>query len=81
MSIKVKTIGTKPNLNHFVKPHFEGVNILFVLAFENDAQRTSNKRYHLLNVEIKDYNILIDGKTFSINQWKITKNIRKIGPG
>ena len=34
------------------------------MAFENDAQRTSNKRYYLPNVEIKDYNVLIDGKNF-----------------
>ena len=34
------------------------------MAFENDAQWTSNKRYYLPNVEIKDYNVLIDGKNF-----------------
>ena len=39
--------------NHLVEPIFQGVNRLFVLAFENDAQRTSNKRYYLPNVEIK----------------------------
>ena len=51
-----------PNLNHFVKPSFQGVNILFVLAFEVDAQRTSSKRYYIPNVEVKDYNVMIDGK-------------------
>ena len=34
------------------------------MAFENDAQRTSNKRYYIPNVEIKDYNVMIDGKYF-----------------
>ena len=29
-----------PNLNHLVEPMFQGVNRFFVLAFENDAQRT-----------------------------------------
>ena len=32
------------NLNHLIESSFQGVNRLFVLAFENDDQRTSNKR-------------------------------------
>ena len=41
------------------------MNILFALAFENDDQRISNKRYYNIpNVEIKDYNVMIDGKNF-----------------
>ena len=32
------------NLNHLIEPSFQGVNRLFVLAFENDDQRISNKR-------------------------------------
>ena len=47
-----------------IEPSFQGVNRLFVLAFKNDAQRISNKRYYILNVEIKDYNAMIDGKNF-----------------
>ena len=30
-------------LNHLVEPSFQGVNRLFVLAYKNDTQRTSNK--------------------------------------
>ena len=41
---------------------FQGINRLFVLAFEDDAQRTSNKRYYIPNVAIKDFNVMIDGK-------------------
>ena len=41
---------------------FQVVNRLFVLAFETDAQRTSNKRYYIPNIEIKNYNVMIDGK-------------------
>ena len=56
-----------------------------VLAFENDAQRTRNERYYLPNVEIKDYNVITDGKNFFINQYKNDKvayeNIRKIETG
>ena len=51
-----------PNLHHLAEPSFQGVNRLFVLAFENDAQRTSNNKYFLLNVEIKGYNVTSDGK-------------------
>ena len=52
------------NLNHLVEPSFQRVNRLFVLAFESDAQRTSAKGYYLANVEIKDYNFVINGENF-----------------
>ena len=42
------------------------------LAFENDAQRTTNKRYYLPNIEMKDYIDMIDGKNF-FNQPKKKK--------
>ena len=61
---KPQLLAQNPNLNHLVEPSFQGVNRLFVLAFENDAQRTSAKCYYLPNVEIKDYNIMIDGENF-----------------
>ena len=57
-------IRRNPNLNHLVEPSFQGINRLFDLAFENDAQRISNERYYLPNLEIKDYNFTIDGKNF-----------------
>ena len=53
--------------------------------FEDDAQRTSNKRYYIPNVEIKDYNVMTDGKNFfdqPIKNNKLTyENIRKIATG
>ena len=52
------------NLNNLIEPSFQDVNRLFVLAFENDAQRISNTRYHLPSIEIKDYNVMIDGRNF-----------------
>ena len=68
----------KPNLNHLVTASFQGVSRLFVLAFENDAQRLSNKRYYLPNVEIKDYNVMIDGIFFFLSTIKKKKkNILK----
>ena len=61
---KPELLTQNPNLNHLVKPSFQVINRLFVLAFENDTQRTSSKRYYLPNVEIKDYNVMTDGKNF-----------------
>ena len=59
---KPELLAQNANLNHLIEPSFQGVNRLFVLAFENDAQRTSNKRYYIPNEKIKDYNVMIDGK-------------------
>ena len=49
---KPELLAQNANLNHLIEPSFQGVNRLFVLAFENDAQRTSNKRYCIPNVMI-----------------------------
>ena len=55
------------------------------MAFENDNHRTSDERYYLPTVEIKDYKIVINGENFfdqSIKNNKITyDNIRKIAIG
>ena len=42
---KPELLPQNPNLNNLIEPSFQGVNRLFILAFEDDAQRTSNKRY------------------------------------
>ena len=62
---KPELLAQNPNLNHLVEPSFQGVNRLFVLAFENDNQRTSYGRYYIPTVEIKDCNIMINGENFS----------------
>ena len=51
---KPELLAQNLNLNHLVEPGFQGANRLFVLAFEDDTQRTINKRYYLLNVEIQN---------------------------
>ena len=66
---KPESLAQNLNLNHLIEPSFQSVNRLFVLVFEHDNNnndwRTSNKRYYILNVEIKDYNAMIDWeKTF-----------------
>ena len=40
---KLELLTQNPSLNQLVEPNFQGVNRLFVLAFENDTQRTSAK--------------------------------------
>ena len=52
------------NLNYLIDPTFSNVNKLFVLSFENEDDRTSYYKYYLPSVEIKDYNVLIDGNAF-----------------
>ena len=61
---KPELLAQNQNLNHLVEPSFQRVNRLFHLAFENDIQRTSNSGYYLQNVEIKNYNVMINGENF-----------------
>ena len=79
---KPELLAQNPNLNHLVEPSFQGVNRLFVLAFENDNYRSSARRYNLPTVEIKDYIIMINGENFFDQPTKNNKvtneNIRKI---
>ena len=84
-SSKPELLAQNENLNHLIEPSFQGVNRLFVLAIEHDndnEQRISNKRYYIPNVEIKDYNVMIDEKNLfdePIKNIKVTyENIRKI---
>ena len=77
-----KPLRRNPNVNHLVEPCFQGINRLFVLRFENDTQRISAEGYYLPNVEIKDYNIMINGENFfdqPVRDNKVTyENIRKL---
>ena len=53
------------NLNYLVDPTFTNVNRLFVLSFSrnnNTDSRYSYSNYYVSNVEIKDFNVLIDEK-------------------
>ena len=55
------------NLNYLIDPTFTSVNRLFVLSFtRNNAgdNRDSFSHYYVPNVEIKGFNVLIDGKSF-----------------
>ena len=55
------------NLNYLIDPTFTNVNRLFVLSFSrnnNTDNRDSFPDYYVPNVEIKNFNVLIDGKSF-----------------
>ena len=82
---KAELLAKNPNLYHLVEPSFKGVNRLFVLAFENDDDRTSDDQYYLPTIEIKDYNIMINGENFfdqPVKNNKVTyENIKKIATG
>ena len=40
------------------------MNRLFVLSFENETDRASFSTYYVPKIEIKEFNVLIDRKTF-----------------
>ena len=61
------------SLSYLIDPTFTKVNRLFVLLFERvvgennvakDCRDFFFSRYYIPNVEIKDFNVLIDGKSF-----------------
>ena len=68
-------LAQNPNLNYLIDPSFQGVNRLFVLAFENDAQRKVHSGYYLPNVEIKNYNVMINGENVFDQTIKYNKEI------
>ena len=68
-----------------IDPSFQGGNILFVLSFKEVDGRRSYKLYYLPSVEIKDYNVMIDGRNLFDqpikSDLKTYHNIRKIATG
>ena len=72
-------------LDFLIYPSFQGVNRLFVLSFEDYDDRESHEQYYLPNVEIKDYNVVMDERNFIDkpikNDLKTYDNIRKIATG
>ena len=55
------------NLIYLIDPTFMNVNRLFVLSFprnNNTDSRYSFSNYYVPKVQIKDFNVLIDGKSF-----------------
>ena len=59
------------NLNYLTDPTFTNVNRLFVLSFERIEEdnikkdyRDSFSHYYVPKVQMKDFNVLTDGKSF-----------------
>ena len=59
------------NLNYLIDPTFTNVNRLFVLSYKRIDEdnvkkdyRDSFSHYYVLKVQIKDFNVLIDEKSF-----------------
>ena len=78
----IKTFAQNKYLSYLINPSFQGLNRLFLLSFQNENDRTSHSSYYLPKVEIKDCNVMIDGRNFfdqpiySMN--KTYEKIRKI---
>ena len=47
-------------LDLLINPSFQGVNILFLLSFEKNGDRTSYPRYYIPLVEMKNYNVMMN---------------------
>ena len=77
----IKTFAQNRYLNYLINPSFQGVSRLFVLVFENENDRTSHSTYYLPKVELKDYNVMVDGRNFfdqPINSIRHMKILEKL---
>ena len=61
---KVPTQVQNQYLDLLIDPCFQGVNKLFALMFEKKKDRKVNTGYYLPKVQIKEYNVMIDGEKF-----------------
>ena len=87
-----KVIAKGKNLSEILNASFQGVRRLFVLAYvvaagaaNDEAGIKDNKKYFLPRGEIKNYNVLIDGRNFydqPINDLiKQYDEVRKVSTG
>ena len=58
-------------LDFLIDSSFQGVNRIFVFSLKDDDGRERHKQYYLSTVEIKDYNVMIDGRSFFDSQLKV----------
>ena len=74
------------NLNYLIDPKFTNLNRLFVLSFQRIARennitkdhRVSFSHYYVPNARIKDFNVLLDRKSFFDLPVKIEEAYEKI---
>ena len=82
-----KTTQNAPNqyLDYWIDTGFQGVNRLFVLAFNANDNRIGHSIYYLPTAKVEDYNNMIHGKNFFEqpikNNIKTYDNIWKITTG
>ena len=68
--IETKTADDNNVIRFPLDASFQGVNRLFVLAFDNTengnkkVERDSHRKYFLPRVDITSYTVLIDGRNF-----------------
>ena len=74
---KTKEQDEDANANIFtyinLDPSFQGVNRLFVMAYNREANqptRDGRQRYYLPRIDLKNYNVIIDGRNFYDNPIK-----------
>ena len=82
---KITTQPKNNNLDNQINPTLRNINRLFALSFKNsnkDPTRSSFDKYYMPLVEIKDFNAIIDNKTFleqpqTRSVWKAYRNFKK----
>ena len=52
--VKSELLARNGDLNRLIEPSLQGINRISFLAFQNDVQRTSNRRWYIPNIKIKD---------------------------
>ena len=60
------TTQNAPNqyLDYLIDPSFQGVDRIFVLAFNANDNRTEHSRYYLPTAKVENYNFMINRKIF-----------------
>ena len=67
----VNNDNTAPSVGDIIlDPSFQGVNRLFVMAYNSEngqPTRNGQRKYYLPRIDIKEYNVIIDGRNFYDN--------------
>ena len=61
---KVTIQQQNPSLHFLLDPSFQGVNRLLILSFPDNTIKTGQTQYLMPSVEIKHYNVMINGQNF-----------------
>ena len=64
--LKVTIQSLNQYLVYLIDPSFQGVNRIFALSFQNNADQKRHTGYILPKVEIKHCNVIIDGQNFFV---------------